>query len=158
MYCTTYTYHTLCTTNDNHDNGAPPPRPKLCQNMMRPWAASAKNISADSWGQCALIRRNGQIKSTGIHYKNIPFVPMRAGQRHTEIKEKLVSRKKIALPCCGYWYWLRNIRRSHSPVKLEPLEAGGRGRSWCWCFLEVVRRVLWWCVVSRLVYLCRYSL
>ena len=63
---------------------APPPHPKSYQNMMRPWAASAKNISADSLGQCALIQRNGQIKSTGIHLKNIPFVPVRAGQRHTE--------------------------------------------------------------------------
>jgi hypothetical protein len=38
---------------------------------------------ADIWCQCALIRRNGRIKSTGNHLKNIPFVPVRAGQRLT---------------------------------------------------------------------------
>jgi hypothetical protein len=44
-----------------------------------------KNISVDSWCQCALIRRNGRIKSTGNHFlKNIPFVSVRASQRHTE--------------------------------------------------------------------------
>ena len=37
---------------------SPPPRPKSCQNLMRPWAASEKNISTDSWCQCALIRRH----------------------------------------------------------------------------------------------------
>ncbi len=49
------TYHALRVANDNHDNGAPPHCPKSCQNMMRPRAASAKNVLADSWGQCAVI-------------------------------------------------------------------------------------------------------
>ena len=59
-----------------------------------------------------------------------------------KIKKKLVSRIKIASPCCGDQDRSCDIRRLHSPIKLEPLEAGGQERSWCWCFLEVVRCVV----------------
>ncbi len=36
----------------------------------------------------------------------------------------------------------RIVRQSHSPLHAKPLEAGGWGRSWCLCFLEVVRCVV----------------
>ena len=122
------------------DNGTPPPRPKSCQNMMRPRVASAKNISADRWGQCALIRRNGRKKAQVFTEKKHTFCPCArrsAAYRIivNKIKKKLVSHLKIASPCCGDRDRSRDIRRSHSPVNLEPLEAGGRGRSWCRCFL-----------------------
>ena len=128
----------------------PPPRPKPCQNMMRTQVASAKNISADSWGQCALIRRNGQKKGTSFTKKHT-FCP-RARQSAAcriivnKIKKHLVSCKKIASPCCGGRDRSRDVRRSHSPVKLKPLEAGGR-RSWFRCFLEVAGAVCCGCVL-----------
>jgi hypothetical protein len=68
-----------------------------------------------------------------------------------KIKKQLVSCKKIASPYCGDRYRSRDVRRSHSPVKSKPLEVGGRGRSWCWCFLKVARcGVLWLCVVGSI--------
>ena len=44
-----------------------------------------------------------------------------------KIKKKLVSRLKIASPCCGDQDQSCDIQRSHSPVKLKPLGAGGLG-------------------------------
>jgi hypothetical protein len=34
---------------------------------MNTWEALAKKISANSWGQCALIQHNGQEKRVSIH-------------------------------------------------------------------------------------------
>jgi len=65
-----------------------------------------------------------------------------------KIKKQLVLRKKIASPCCGDRDRSRDIRRSHSPVNLEPLEAGGRGRSWCRCFFKT-ERCCGCCVLSE---------
>ena len=69
-----------------------------------------------------------------------------------KIKKQLVSRRKIASPCCGDRDRSRDVRRSHSPLKLEPLEAGGRGRSWCRCFLDVARCVVVVCCGKYLPY------
>ncbi len=46
----------------------------------------------------------------------------------------LVSSIKITSLCCVDWDQSRNTRRSHSPMKLKPLEASGRGRLLCQCF------------------------
>jgi len=45
----------------------PPPSSETMPKHDEDSGASAKNILADSWGQCALIRRNGQEKGTSIH-------------------------------------------------------------------------------------------
>jgi len=41
---------------------------------MSTCGASTKNISADSWGQCASFRRSEQEKKASIHNKNSLFV------------------------------------------------------------------------------------
>ncbi len=51
-----------------------------------------------------------------------------------KIKEQLVSRREIALSCCGDQGRSRDVRRLHSPINLKPLEAAGWGDSWCRCF------------------------
>ncbi len=50
------------------------------------------------------------------------------------------------MPCCDDCDRLRNIRQLYSPVKLEPLEAGGLGGPWWRCFCVVVVRC---CVCKR---------
>ncbi len=64
------TMHAQPSTNGKHcDHGAPPHCPKSCQHMTGNCAALAKNISADSWGQCALIRCNSQKKGQMLTQK-----------------------------------------------------------------------------------------
>ncbi len=46
------------------------------------------------------------------------------------------------MPCCAGHAQSHNVWRLHSPLHLKPLEAGGWGRSWCLCFLKVVRCVV----------------
>ena len=59
---------TLRAANDKNDNGArSTPSSKIMPKHDEASGGIGKNISVDSWGQCALIRRNGRIKSTGIH-------------------------------------------------------------------------------------------
>ena len=135
------------------------PRPKSCQNTMRTRAALAKNISADSWGQCVLIWCNGQKKHR-YSLKKHTFCPSaRRSAAYRIIVKKIkwkqfVSCKKIAFPYCGDRYQLHDVWRSHLPVKLKPLEAGGQGRSWCWCFLEVAGAVCCGCVLWEVCTVC----
>ena len=51
------------------------------------------------------------------------------------------------VPCCTDYAQSRVVQQSHLPVKLKPLEASGRGRSWCRCFFCAC--VLWLWVVGR---------
>ena len=44
-----------------------------------------------------------------------------------KIENKLVLLKNITSPCCGDRGRLHNLWRLHSPMQLNPLEAGGRG-------------------------------
>ena len=66
--------------------------------------------------------------------------------------------KKNASPYCGDRYRSHDVQRSHSPVKLKPLEAGRR-RSWFQCFLEVAGAVCCGCVLWEVftVYVCSVS-
>jgi hypothetical protein len=43
--------------------------------MMNTWEALAKKISADSWGHCTLIQRNGQEKRGKYLLKKTTFWP-----------------------------------------------------------------------------------
>jgi len=69
-----------------------------------------------------------------------------------KIKKKLVSRLKIASPCCGDQDQSCDIQRSHSPVKLKPLGAGRLGEIMVLMFFFFTCVfVLCVCVESRLV-------
>ena len=54
--------------------------------------------------------------------------------------------------CCNDCDWSRNVRRLHSPVKLEPLEAGSLGRPWWRCCMLFL--VLWVVCNCVLVVMC----
>jgi hypothetical protein len=47
-----------------------------------------------------------------------------------KVKEQLVLLIKVTLPCYDDHDQLRDVRQLHSPVKLEPLEAGSLGGPW----------------------------
>ena len=64
--------------------------------------------------------------------------PARQADAHRIIvnktKDELDSSIKITSPHRNDRDRSLNVRRSHLPLKLEPVEAGGSWRSWCRCF------------------------
>ncbi len=52
-----------------------------------------------------------------------------------QIKNMLISSIKNTLPCSNDCALPLAIGRFHLPLKLEPLEANGRGGSWWWCYM-----------------------
>jgi hypothetical protein len=75
------------------------------------------------------------------------------------MKNGLITLWKIASPCCKDRASPWDAGRSHSPINLKLLEAGGQGGSWCQCFLcvccllFVVLCTKWWMVNTQLVVL-----
>ncbi len=63
-----------------------------------------------------------------------------------KITEQLVLSIKVTSPCCNDCDQSRDVRRLHSPVKLEPLEAGSLGGPWWWCFMFYVVCCVLFCV------------
>ncbi len=55
-----------------------------------------------------------------------------------KITEQLVLSIKVTLPCCNDRDQSRDVRRLHSPVKLEPLEAGSLGGTMVMVFMFYV--------------------
>ena len=105
-----------------------PPHPKTFQNTTRTWGLAAKKILTSSRVQCALF------VSIQRPQKNHACQRVRWSNAHrmivNKIKNLLVSLKKVASMHCNDYYRSRNVRRSHSPVKLEPPGAGGLGGPW----------------------------
>jgi hypothetical protein len=140
------TYRALRAANDNLTMALPP----LVRNHAKTWWGLGRHRQK-------IYRRIARVSARWFdataewkaHVFTKKYTFCRGARRSAayriivnKIKKQLVLRKKIASPCCGDRDRSRDIRRSHSPVNLEPLEAGGRGRSWCRCFLEVVRCVV----------------
>ncbi len=91
-------------------------------------------------------------------FKNSPLVSKRTEPLQIRIivkyiKEKLVLSIKSTLPCCNDRDRLCDIRQLHSPVKLEPLEAGGLGDNGdgVLCFLLCVVCCVLLCVQEAVV-------
>ncbi len=79
----------------------------------------------------------------------------RAGARRiivNKITEQLFLSIKVTSPCCDDLDQSRNVRRLHSPVKLEPLEASSLGGPWWWCFLFSVVCCVLLCVQEAVGY------
>ncbi len=117
-----------------------PPSPKSCRNTTRTWGIAAKRISASSWGQYVSFRWSSDEKSTNHHFKNSPRVRWANAHRIVvnKIKVLLVSSIKITSPDRDDCDRIRDVRRSHSPVKLEPLGAG-----WLWRTMVTMFCCLW---------------
>jgi hypothetical protein len=62
----------------------PTPSSKIMPKHDEDMGGTGKKKMADSWGQCASIRHNGQIKHMIIHYKTHLFGSKRARQRPEE--------------------------------------------------------------------------
>ncbi len=99
----------------------------------------ANKILPDSWGECTFFWCSCAKK----HEKQIiklTFCP-RAHQAAAcriivnKIIEQLVVSMKVTFSCCNDCDQLRDVRRLHPPVKLEPLEAGGLRGQWWRCFM-----------------------
>ena len=73
--------------------------------------------------------------------KKLTFCPpARQADAHriivNKIKDELDSSIKITSPHRNHRDRSRDVRRSHLPLKLEPVEASGSWRSWCRCFFS----------------------
>ncbi len=66
-----------------------------------------------------------------------------------KIRNELISSIKIRSPHRNRRSQSRNVRRSHLPFKLEPVEAGGSWQSWCRCFYY-----FWHVVMCELCFSC----
>ena len=111
-----------------------PSSPNSCQNMMRTWRVAAKRILVSSWGQCASFRCRGEVerKKHKLSLQKLTFCPRARwadAQRIivNKIKDFLVASIKITSPDRNDRDRSRDIRRSHSPLKMKPLGAGGLG-------------------------------
>ena len=88
LYSTLYlpwyvSYHVLRVANDNHDNGAPPliwNHAKTWWGLRRHWQKIYRQIAVVSahWFNTTAKKKHR------YSLKNIPYVPMHAGQRHEE--------------------------------------------------------------------------
>ena len=116
---------------------------KSCRNTTRTRGVAAKRISASSWGQCASFRCSGHVKKHKLSLQKLTFCPRaRWAAAHrilvNKIENLLVSSIKITSPDRDDRDRSRDVRRSHLPLKLKPLGAGGLWRAmvplFC-CFL-----------------------
>ena len=115
-----------------------PPSPKSCRNKQ-----GLKGSRQKEYRQVAGVStRHFDKTSTKKHepsLQKLTFCPRaRWADAHrikvNKIKVLLVSSIKITSPDRDDCDQLRDVRRSHSPVKLEPLGAGGLREPWWRCF------------------------
>ena len=138
----------------------PPLVQKSCQNMPRMGETLAKKywrtakVSAHWFNATADKKHIYSLKK----YTVCQSARWSAARRTSsnKIENELVSLKKIASLCCAGHVPPWNVGRSHSPINLKPLEAGGWGGLWCWCYMCCLLLVggywLWVWVYSYLTY------
>jgi len=77
-------------------------------------------------------------------------MPVRNRKNVNKRKNELILYIRISSPYCGDHTPPWGIEQSHSPLKLKLLEVdGGRGGSWCPCFLGVLLVACCWLCCAR---------
>ena len=114
--------------------------------MMRTWGQ--KNICRQL-GLVRIYSTQRPIKTHDNSLQNIPFRKRASPSAAcriivNKIKNMLISLLKNASPCCRDCAPPCNIWRSHSPINLKLMEAGGPGGSWCRCFFRCAACMCCW--------------
>jgi hypothetical protein len=122
------------------DNGVAPPLVQNCvETRWGPERYRKKKNRRKAQISARCFDAAAQKKHKGWHTK-LTFSPRvrctaTCWKIVNKIKKLLVLSIKITSPCGNDRGQLRNVRRLHSPLKLEPLEASGWGGPWWSCFV-----------------------
>ncbi len=114
---------------------APPPP---VQNQVKTRWVLGRHPQIRYWRIAGVSVRHFDAVAQKKAFKNSPLVSKLAELLHriilNKILEQLVLSMKVTSLCCNDCDQLRDVRWLHSPVNMEPLEAGGLGGPWWWCF------------------------
>ena len=121
------------------DHGASPPLSESRLKQDEYWGSHGKIDIGRQLGSVRVKSNHRNQKSTMKLHQKLTFCPPACpADAHriivNEIRNQLLSSIKITSPDRNDQDRSRDVRRSHLPFKLEPVEAGGLWRPWCRCF------------------------